>query len=295
MNKNLALWQISAADLSLINLALAEDLGCPYKDVTCEALFLGHENKRIARIISKHPTSITICGLTIVNPIIEQIDPNCSVFSEFMDGQILHPGQTLLHVEGTASSLLMVERTLLNFLRHLCAIATLTAKFVEVVSNTSLKILDTRKTTPGMRHLEKYAVQCGGGVNHRMGLYDAIMIKDTHIDLMGNMSHLFNQLPLIQDNPLPVIVEVRDKIELENVIKYGKNKVSRILLDNMSVSLLAECVALCKQFQLETEASGNINLSTIKDIASTGVDYASVGMLTHSAGQVDLTMKSVKN
>lgn len=291
MNREILDWQFNEIDESLIKLALQEDLGTPFNDVTCELILNKYNVPKTAKIISKHQEPMVICGINLMAKIAAQLTSSLHIQSHLEDGQWLLPGQTLLTIESSIKNILMLERTLLNFLRHLCAIATLTRKFVDSVTHTSLKILDTRKTTPGMRHLEKYAVVCGGGINHRMGLYDAIMIKDTHIDLIGELQLIFNQLPDISQNKWPVIVEVRNHTELENVLFWGKNKISRILLDNMSIPELKQCVQLCKINQIETEASGNINLSTIKTIADTGVDYASIGMLTHSAGNVDLSMK----
>src|SRR5262245_48207015 len=203
----------------LLELALCEDLGPNNRDATTELLFPASDRRYSAHIISKHPEPIIICGIDFAKQIFSRLststfplpqplsrkrergdidckklskqgrgDADCKIESPFTDGQICQPGQTLMTITGDAHILLKGERVVLNFLRHLCAIATLTAKYVACVKDTSLKILDTRKTTPGMRQLEKYAVQCGGGANHRMGLYDVIMIKDTHIDLLGGMA-----------------------------------------------------------------------------------------------------------
>ena len=180
----------------------------------------------------------------------------------------------------------MLERTLLNFLRHLSAIATLTRQFVDKVSHTHLKLLDTRKTTPGFRHLEKYAVHCGGGINHRMGLYDAILIKDTHIDFLGGLENALQKIP--NKYPLPVIVEIRNQQEFDIAIQYPQ-KITRLLFDNMRPEQLTQYVKNTPKM-LETESSGNITLNNIADVAQTGVDYASVGCITYAAGQVDLSM-----
>jgi nicotinate-nucleotide pyrophosphorylase (carboxylating) len=158
------------------------------------------------------------------------------------------------------------------------------------VKDTSLKILDTRKTTPGLRYLEKYAVACGGGMNHRRGLYDVIMIKDNHIDLLGGIANTIAALK--NTAQLPVILEIRTREELIVALEKGRGKITRVLLDNMSVSQLTACVAL-NAGVFETEASGGIGLENIIAIAKTGVDYASVGALTHSAGSVDLSMQAI--
>src|SRR5262249_40224194 len=136
---------------------------------------------------------------------------------------------------------------------------------------------------------EKYAVYCGGGVNHRMGLYDAIMVKDTHIDLLGGMSQALAHLPELSTDSLPVIVEIRSVQELEVALKHGRNKIQRVLLDNLTLPVLQACVAMCAGI-FSTEASGNIELETVADVAATGVEFASVGMLTYGAGNVDLSM-----
>lgn len=276
---------------TLIQLALTEDLGSPLRDVTTDLLFPAHQNQAIsqAKIVSKHPQNMTICGIALARQLLAQLSEHCKIYSDYQDGDYLEPGKTLLTIEATAQILLKAERTLLNFLRHLSAIATLTAKYVERVRGTSLKILDTRKTTPGLRTLEKYAVHCGGGVNHRMGLYDAIMIKDTHVDLLGGMQQALNILIKTQTNNLSVIVEVRTMEELEIVLKTAVHKVTRVLLDNMSYEMMKDCVAKCEGL-IETEASGNIRLDTISAVAQTGVNYASVGELTYNAGHVDLSM-----
>jgi nicotinate-nucleotide pyrophosphorylase (carboxylating) len=166
-----------------------------------------------------------------------------------------------MSLQSSAKNLLSLERTLLNFLRHLCAIATLTQLFVQRVKHTECKILDTRKTTSGWRHLEKYAVQCGGGVNHRQGLYDAIMVKDTHVDLLGGMQLTLARLPT--PKKFPVIVEIRNLAELSVAISY-RQQIDRILLDNICSASLRDYVQLCKVNKLITEASGNLNLTNIK-------------------------------
>lgn len=276
-------------DTPLIEMALAEDLGVPYCDITTELLFADVNKTSTANIISKHATPITICGLPIINQLLKKFPDSCEIKTNYKDGQILQPGEILLTLTGSPHTLLKLERVMLNFLQHLSAISTLTAKFVNLIKHTPTKILDTRKTLPGFRRLEKYAVQCGGGVNHRMGLYDAIMIKDTHIDALGNMITALNKLPNNILEQYPVIVEIRSLSELEIALSQS-HKISRVLLDNMSPELLLQSVAMCKK-KLPTEASGNINLNTVVAVAESGVDFVSIGQLTHSAGNVDLSMR----
>lgn len=284
-------WQLNDIDNQLIDLALKEDLQFPYNDITTDTLFTGAPTLQSVQIICKHPSEVVIAGLPVVDAILKRLNADFTIITTLKDGDILHSGETLLQIQSDAASLLKAERTILNFLRHLCAIATLTRKFVDLVKNTQLKILDTRKTIPGMRHLEKYAVHCGSGVNHRMGLYDAFMIKDNHIDLIGGLHKVLDILPLQREHNLPVIVEVRNLAELQLVLKYGRDKVTRILFDNMQHKQLKQCVEQC-QGVIATEASGNINLQNIIAVADTGVDYASIGMLTYAAGHVDLSMIS---
>jgi len=278
-------------DQTLLTLALNEDLGIPWHDATTELLFPHQHDISHAKIVSKHPETIVICGIDWTRTLFTKLSPNCQIHSDFQDGQLLSPGDTLLNIQGDANTLLKGERTALNFLRHLCAVATLTAKYVKCVAHTKLKILDTRKTTPGFRHLEKYAVHCGGGVNHRMGLYDAIMIKDTHIDLLGGIEKALERLPELTTDSLPVIVEIRSIKELDIALSYGAKKINRVLLDNMTPALLKQCVEACHGI-FETEASGNLRLNTILKVAETGVNYASIGELTYNAGHVDLSMYS---
>lgn len=293
-------WQLNRIDQELIDLALAEDLGLPMRDLTTE-LLLQTEGECTARVISKHSEPVVVSGLPVVQAILATLCASLNASSgtkrlqaELMstchDGDVVNAKQEIFKLRGSPTVLLMAERTLLNFMQRLSAIATTTAKYVAKIKHTNAKILDTRKTLPGFRHLEKYAVTCGGGVNHRMGLYDAIMIKDTHIDVLGGMQQALAKLP---DNILkrvPVIVEVRNKAELEVVLSDAPHKTTRVLLDNMSVELMRECVLLCKD-KIPTESSGNVTLDTIQTIAETGVDFISVGRITHSAGSVDLSMK----
>lgn len=283
-------WELSEIDHELISLALKEDLSVPYSDVTTDLLFEQNKNPSVAKIISKHPEPIILCGLPILKAIIDKLDPSCTVLTDFKDGDEIQKGEILLTLSGSAHTILRIERTLLNFLQHLCAVATITARFVKAIQSTSTQILDTRKTLPGFRHLDKYAVQCGGGVNHRMGLYDAIMIKDTHIDCLGGLRQCLDKLPEDILQQYPVIVEIRNRQELELLLSMGLNKVSRVLLDNMTVEQLTECVELCKN-KILTEASGNISLENVLPIAQTGVNFVSIGKLTHSAGNVDLSMR----
>lgn len=283
-------WELNQLDKQLIQQAFQEDLGLPYDDVTTRLLF--SDKAKIstkAKIISKHHAPLVLSGLRVAKEVLHTLDQNTQIESDFSDGEIVLPGQTLMTLSGPATALLMAERTLLNFLQHLCAVATLTAQFAERIKHTSTKILDTRKTLPGFRHLDKYAVQCGGGVNHRMGLYDALMIKDTHIDALGGIENAMQSLPNDAAKRYPVIVEVRNIHELSIVLDMGLNKITRVLLDNMTPEMIKQCVKLC-QSRTQTEASGNIDLDNVASVAKCGVDFISVGKLTHSAGNANLSM-----
>lgn len=283
-------WQLNDIDQALIDLALSEDLSPALYDATGEGCLDDSDIAYHMQVISKENAPIIACGEALTRAIYARVYPDAELDWQVEDGASLAPRDVLFSVKGSAKGLLIAERTVLNYLQRLCAVATLTHAFADLVKDTNMKLLDTRKTTPGMRHLEKYAVACGGGVNHRMGLYDAIMLKDNHIDLLGGMENAL--LRLENAKGLPVIVEVRSVEEFRVVLSSGQGKVTRVLLDNMSISQLAESVAL-NAGVFETEASGGLHLGNILDIANTGVDYASVGALTHSAGSLDLSMQVV--
>lgn len=274
----------------LIELALDEDLGVARRDITTDVLFGTSDQRSQAYICSKDTRSVTIAGIEVAKQVFRTLDPQCQFSHSVADGDVVIQGERVLTIEGNTQALLKAERTALNFLRHLSGIATLTAEFVAKVAHTQLKILDTRKTTPGMRVLEKYAVASGGGVNHRMGLYDAIMIKDTHVDMAGGLDHVLAKMPLLAQQNVPIIFEIQTEADLKKLLASKPPRLDRVLLDNMSLDELRRCVEICKG-RVETEASGNINLETVAAIAQTGVDYASVGMLTHSAMNADLSMK----
>lgn len=284
-------WSVNSVDSQIFQIALDEDLGQPWLDATTDLLFAEQRGEGKAIIISKQTSPITICGLAFLPNLLAKMTAHFRIETVYEDGDLLQFGEVLATLHAEAKVLLKIERVLLNFMRHCSAIATLTHHYVSKVKHTRMKILDTRKTTPGLRHLEKYAVFCGGGVNHRMGLYDAIMIKDTHVDLLGGMKATLAKLPTSDQQPLPVIVEVRSLQELEVVLMHGNNKVQRVLLDNMNCQQMQQAVTVCEDV-FETEASGNIRLNTIAEIAETGVNFASIGELTYNAGQVDLSMRT---
>lgn len=276
--------QITPEIKSLIHMALDEDLG-DRGDVTSRSTL--PPQKRIhGRITAK--ASGVIAGLDLVPEVYRQVDPTVLVTVSAVDGMPVNPGTVICEVEGNAISVLTGERVAINFLQHLSGIATLTARFVEAIRGTKAVILDTRKTTPGFRMLEKHAVRMGGAQNHRIGLFDMVLIKDNHIDAAGGITaavEAARRAPFAAD--LPLIVEVKDETELREALDLNP---TRILLDNHSLEMLRRAVEIAAG-KVPLEASGNMRLENIRSVAETGVDYISVGALTHSAAALDLSMR----
>lgn len=261
--------------------ALAEDVGGG--DMTT-AVTVPADAQARAVIAQKAPG--VIFGLQLVEATFRALDPEVAVERLVGEGVWREDGP-VLSAEGTARALLTGERTALNFLARLSGIATLTARFREAISGTGAQLLDTRKTTPGLRTLEKAAVAAGGGTNHRRGLYDAILIKENHAALAGGVGEAVRvALPQAVDRGLPLEVECRDLAEVEQALAAGAR---RILLDNFSVADLSKAVTLVAG-RAELEASGGVTLESVREIASTGVDFVSVGALTHSASALDLSL-----
>src|SRR2546426_2037831 len=209
---------------------------------------------------------------------------------EIFDGVRLHRGQTIAVIRHNARVILSCERVILNFLQRLSGIATLTRKFVDAVSGTKARILDTRKTVPGLRMLDKYAVRCGGGQNHRLDLSDGVLIKNNHIALAGGLAPVLERAHRNRRGSQPIEVEVRTLAELEEALEHGAEAV---LLDNMSVADVKQAVARCSQMdrRIPVECSGGVNLENIRAYAETGVHFISVGALTHSAVAVDMSLR----
>lgn len=265
----------------LIRCALVEDLGPEWLDATTAAL--ASEAQGAAQLRTREPCRVA--GVEVAREVFLHVDEQLVVEIERPDGSDALPGDTLLTVSGKVSAILTAERTALNFLQRLCGVATLTRRFVEAVNRPEVALLDTRKTTPGWRALEKAAVVCGGGVNHRMGLYDAIMIKDNHIALWGGGTIADAVCTARAKFPaLKIEVEVDTLEQLKAVLPA---KPDWVLLDNMIPETLKKAVKLCDG-HCQTEASGGITLETIGAIAATGVDAISVGALTHAAAAIDL-------
>ena len=273
----------------VIRRALAEDVGSG--DITTNTIVPAGQK---ARAVIRAKESGVIAGLDIVAEVFVTIDRRIKLKKKIKDGTAVKTGAIIAVVSGPARGILTGERVALNFLQHLSGIATLTRKFKIQTSKSknNVKILDTRKTIPGMRMLEKYAVKVGGGTNHRMGLFDAILIKDNHIKLAGGIEKAIKRVkgPGARGRDRKIEVETKTIGELKKAIGL---KVDRILLDNMSVKTLREAVRLCKRAKIKTEASGGINLENVAAVAKTGVDYISIGALTHSAPALDISLKAV--
>ena len=263
--------------------ALDEDLGRA-GDVTSSATLpegIAAKAKLVARKAG------TIAGLPCAARAFRTLAPNIRFDAKARDGDSVIAGTTLAMIEGPAIAILSGERVALNFLGHLSGIATLTAAYAAKIAHTKAKITDTRKTTPGLRALEKYAVRCGGGVNHRFGLDDAVLIKDNHIAVAGGVGKALDAARAAVGHLVKVEIEVDTLDQLKQVLASGKADV--VLLDNMDTKTLREAVALCKG-KIVTEASGGVTLETVAAIAETGVDVISSGALTHSAPSLDVAL-----
>ncbi len=272
---------VDAVVKKLIEKALEEDIGSG--DLTTTAILTGRETGA-ARAVSKG--DIVIGGIDVFKEVFFSIDPTLLVETHFSDGRSVVKGDILACVSGSLKSILMAERVALNFFQRMCGIATLTRRYVDAVEGTGVKIMDTRKTTPTLRCLEKHAVTAGGGTNHRFGLYDQVLIKDNHITAAGS---IFLAVEKVKDTvPRGIRIEVETK-NLEEVSEAVAAKVDIIMLDNMGIEAMKEAVAVIGRSAL-VEASGNVTLSNVRDIALTGVDHISVGALTHSAPAADISL-----
>ena len=277
-------------------LALDEDLASvervkssPWCDATSVALV---DPKAVAEgeIYAKGKGCV-VAGATVARAVLKAVDPRISVKILKEDGSTVKPGEPILTFRGKARSILAAERTALNFMQRMCATATLAKDFTDAVKKYGTLILDTRKTTPGLRVFEKYAVTCGGGTNHRMGMYDRVLMKDNHRRLWkgGDPDELDQAVTAARKRfpKLEVEVEVESLRECASALKA---KPEWIMLDNMSIADMKKCVKMCKGIS-KTEASGGITLERAKEVAATGVTAISLGCLTHSAGSVDLSLE----
>jgi nicotinate-nucleotide pyrophosphorylase (carboxylating) len=269
----------------VVRSALEEDLG--HGDIT-SSLIIGDE-KANAHIIAKE--AFILAGMPFLAEVFDSVGGVVKIDLLFADGAHVKKGDILARLSGLAKSLLAGERVALNILQHLSGIATTAGNFVEKVKDLPVRIVDTRKTTPGLRLLEKYAVTVGGGANHRFGLYDGILIKDNHIKIAGGVK---KAIGLTKKSPhlLKIEVEVKDMEELKEALDGGADV---IMLDNMSVAEMLTAVKTARACnnKILLEASGGVNLQNVRDIAETGVDIISVGALTHSARAVDISMKII--
>lgn len=275
--------------LQFIDEALAEDVGPG--DFTSEAT-IPATNRDTARLLVKDVG--VLAGVEVAKMIFQAVDPTAEFDQRMNDGDLMHVGDEAFFVTCNSRALLRAERLVLNTMQRMSGIATLSNRYAFEVEDLPVKVLDTRKTTPNLRFLEKWAVRLGGCHNYRDGLYDRIMIKDNHIDAAGSISAAIEGVQkFFRENnmELPITVEVRNLVELMEVLRVGQ--VDRIMLDNFEVPIMREAVAHINK-QYEVEASGGITLESIREIAQTGVDFISVGALTHSATSLDLSLKVVK-
>ncbi len=265
----------------LIKAALAEDIG---KDDITSRLLIPEKTTAVANIVA-HSTGV-LAGIKVCAMVFRTVDRRIHFDPLYRDSSRFRSGAILARITGPARSILTAERTALNFLCRLSGIATLTAKFVSRIRGTKVTILDTRKTTPGWRELEKYAVRCGGGRNHRKGLYDMVLIKDNHLALVGSVA---TALELTSNARLPREIEVKTLDELRAALAAGARW---IMLDNMTVTQLQRAVKITAG-RAKLEASGGVTLKNVQRIARTGVDYISIGAITHSAPAADISLEIV--
>jgi len=267
----------------LVDLALDEDLG--RGDVTTEAVIEGDDGDSLAVIVAREP--LVLCGLDVAMAVFERVDPWVDLRPTASDGQALSAGVTALELEGSSASILKAERTALNFLQHLSGVATQARRFAEAVAGTGASVVDTRKTTPGYRGLEKAAVRAGGCRNHRADLGSGILIKDNHIVACGSVAEAVRRARERAPHPLRIEVEVGNMAELEQALDAGAEIV---LLDNMSADEVASAAKVAHARSVLVEVSGGVTLETAPAYARAGADIISSGALTHSAPAVDLAL-----
>ncbi len=275
---------LKSAD-ELIKAALREDLGSR-GDITTLAV-CGQETPAFAVIIAKEDG--IMAGIKVAERVFKTINNQIDFAAQISDGQAIAKGAPIVEIRGSSAGILTAERTALNFLGRLSGIATLTNQFVHKITDTKAILLDTRKTTPGWRVLEKYAVRCGGGQNHRMGLHDMFLIKENHIAAAGSIDMAVQRCRQYMQNlafRAEIEVEAKTFAEVQEAVEL---RVDRIMLDNMSCEEMRRCVQWVAG-RVPLEASGNVSLETIRGIAETGVDYISAGALTHSAKSLDVSL-----
>jgi len=269
----------------IIDSALEEDLGPG--DITTSAI-IDSSLKGKARLLAKE--EIILAGIEVFSRVFSRLDPEIVFECTYHDGDVIPKGVDIGTVTGSMRGMLSGERTALNFLQHLSGIATLTKRYVEKIDPSKVRVIDTRKTTPRLRILEKYAVRMGGGFNHRFGLFDGILIKDNHIAVAGSISKALAKIKANVPHTLKIEVEVEDIKGVEEAIGAGADA---ILLDNMSVKEMKEAVSIARGRVL-LEASGGITLESIGEISKTGISLISIGAITHSARSVDISLEVIK-
>jgi nicotinate-nucleotide pyrophosphorylase (carboxylating) len=270
----------------IIKDALAEDIGTG--DITTQAT-VSPELKGRAQAIAKD--DFVVAGLDVFEQTFKCLDKNIKVIKFIKDGRRASSGDVIAEVGGSLSNILQAERVALNLFQRMCGIATLTAKYVEAVNGTKVKILDTRKTVPGLRVLDKMAVRLGGGTNHRIGLYDGVLIKDNHIEAAGGITAAVAAQRKHLKRRMKIEVETKNLEEVKEALTCG---VDIIMLDNMTNDAMKKAVDFIAGGAL-TEASGNVHLKRVREIAATGVDFISVGELTHSVRAADISLKITGN
>lgn len=281
--------------LPLIKTALAEDIGAG--DITSQ-LLIDADAQASMQFVARE--KLVLCGVDVPALVFAELDKNVRVEAKAKDGDVLAAGVVIAVVSGPARAILTGERTAINIMQRMSSVATLTRKYVDAVAGTSAKILDTRKTMPGMRLADKYAVRMGGGVNHRMGLFDAVLVKDNHVAGFRNRNWGFREMienireKLTALNPesqiLPAIL-----VECDTLAQFSEAlpaKPDRIMLDNMPLEMLREAVKMTAG-KVPLEATGGVNLANVRAVAETGVDYISIGAITHSAMAVDIGLDAI--
>jgi len=266
----------------IIDAALREDM--PEGDITSEGI-IPADARSEAIFLAKEDG--VLAGLPVAHRVFEKIDPAVEFTEKFQDGAAFRKFDILACVEGPTLALLKGERTALNFLQHLSGVATATRRFVDAVAGTRAKILDTRKTTPGLRLLEKYAVKMGGGTNHRLSLSDMVLIKDNHLRHVGSVAEAVRRARAAAKPDIRIEVEAAELSQIRDALAAGADM---IMLDNMTLEVMREAVAFAAG-RVPLEASGNMSLDRVRAVAETGVDFISVGALTHSARAVDISLE----
>ena len=266
----------------LLKLAFEEDVGTG--DVTTRASLTGEETGKASALAKADGI---VSGIGVFKEAFLFWDQTIQFIGHYEDGESVQKGNILAEISGNLSSILTAERVALNIFQRMCGIATLTRRYVDEIKGTGAKILDTRKTAPGLRYFDKYAVSAGGGSNHRFGLYDGVLIKDNHIEAAGGISRALDRVRSRIPHTLKVEIEVKNLKELEEALSSGADV---IMLDNMAIEDMRKAVAIVNG-KVPLEASGNVTLMNVKQIAETGVDFISVGALTHSVPASDISLK----